>query len=488
MYNVTPPSIDWAMIAPVTLVFVTGLVGLLIEMFRPKQNNNTIVAASLTGLAIAFASLVGQLNSPDGETLAGMILRDRFGILLQMALVGVCFVSILFSESYLREKRIPFGEFYPLVVWSTAGGMIMVASNSLLMIFIGLEVLSIALYVLAGLSRQEQKSEESALKYFLLGAFASAFFLYGIAFWYGATGSVSLDSIAAAWSLNDVMTRNLLLFGAGLMLVGLCFKAALAPFHQWTPDVYQGAPTNVTGFMAAGSKIAAIGVLFRVLTASTDLSQVWLPALFWIAILTMTVGNFAAAVQKDVKRILGYSSISNAGYILAALVALIKMPEKIGTSTIIFYLFSYAFMTLGVFAVISLTAKDGKEGTRLSDLDGLWKRSPLAAGALVVFVASLIGIPFTGGFFAKYFVFSDLLTAELLPLAIVLAVNSIVSVYYYLAIGYHAVVAEEGTVRNETSPMSIGVQVACVACVIGVLALGLFYQPMMNLITGTVVR
>ncbi|MBS1706995.1 MAG: NADH-quinone oxidoreductase subunit N [Armatimonadetes bacterium] len=486
MYDIRPPSVDWSMVTPVVLVFLTGLAGLLIEMFRPKQNNNSIVLTSLGGLAASFFVLYGQLSAEAGETLAGMVLRDRFGILLQMALVGVCFISILFSEGYLREKRIPFGEFYPLAIWSTMGGMLMVASNSLLMIFIGLEVLSISLYVLAGLSRAEQKSEESALKYLLLGSFASAFLLYGIAFVYGASGSVHLSGVVKAWATNHANTQHMLLFGMGMMLVGFGFKSALAPFHQWTPDVYQGAPTNVTGFMAAGSKIAAIGALFRVLSESVELSQAWLPALFWVAILTMVVGNFAALVQKDVKRILGYSSISNAGYILAAILAHVKAPDKIGANTIVFYLFSYAVMTLGVFAVISMNAKDGREGTRLSDLNGLWKRSPLAGGVLIVCLASLIGIPLTGGFFGKFMIFQDLLTADMTPLAIVLAVTSVVSVYYYLGIAHAAWVAEEGATPAESAPMNAGLQVACVTCLVGVFVMGIFGQPVLNMIGGIV--
>ncbi|MBL8087872.1 MAG: NADH-quinone oxidoreductase subunit N [Chthonomonas sp.] len=482
MFDVALPTIDWLVLSPVIAVLVAGVLGLMIETLRPKQNNNVIVGVSLVGLGVAAVLLGQQLQLFPTETFARMVVRDQLATLLQLALVGVGFIALLFSEGYLREKRIAFGEFYPLVLWSTAGAMIMVSTNSLLMIFIGLEILSISLYVLAGLSRGEEKSEESALKYFLLGAFASGFLLYGTAFVYGATGGVHLSGIAQAWALNEPMTRNLLSFGMGLLLVGLCFKSAFVPFHQWTPDVYQGAPTNVTAFMAAGSKIAAIGVLYRLLDACLLMKDLWLPALFWIAVLTMTVGNVLAVVQKDVKRLLGYSSIANAGYILAAIVAHAHMPATIGFSTVAFFLFNYALMTLGAFAIISLAAKDGKEGTRLADMNGLWKRAPFIAVVLIILVASLIGIPPTGGFFAKLFIFQDLMTAGLTGLAITLAVNSAISAYYYLGIIYHALVADEGTIKTPGAKPNLGLTAACALCAFGVLAMAIFNSPIMNIL------
>lgn len=488
MYKVPIPIIDWPVLIPVVTMFVTGLVGIIFEMINPKKSSSAIATVSVAGVLATLGVLVGQLlTKGPSETFAGMIVRDGIGLVLQMAIVTVAFITILFSESYLKEKRINFGEFYPLVVWSASGAMLMVSTFNMLMMFIGLEVLSISLYVLAGLSRRETKSEESAIKYFLLGAFASAFFLYGIAFFYGATGSVHLGALDTAWREGSVMTRNLLLFGFAMLFIGFGFKSALVPFHQWAPDVYQGAPTNVTGFMAAGSKIAAIGGLLRVLDACPGMSAAFVPALTFIAILTMTVGNIAACVQKDVKRILGYSSVSNAVYVLAALIAHAKMPAKVNESATLFFLLSYALMTLGAFAVVSLVAKDGKEGTTLADMRGLWKRAPLAAGALILFVASLIGIPGTGGFLAKYYIFSDLLTADLLPLAIALAINSIISVYYYLGIVQAAVVSEEGAIKNESAEMSPGNLTATVLCAVGVLALFFLNSPVMNLM-GVVSR
>ena len=486
-YKPPLPMMDWSMIAPVVIVAMTGIIALCIEMARPKKNNDMIVLFSLLGLGLAGAALAIQFNANnyvDGESFAGMAVRDRFSLVMQLLLVGSAFLSIMFSEGYLREKRIPFGEFYPMLLWSTVGAMVMVASRNMLMIFLGLEVLSIALYVMAGMSRKESKSEESALKYFLLGAFASGFLLYGIAFIYGAMGSIHLDQIGSAWMGGDTQVKTLLLFGLGLMLIGLSFKSSFVPFHMWTPDVYQGAPTNVTAFMAAGSKIAAVAALYRVATASGAMQEYWLPAMFWIAILTMTVGNLVALVQKDVKRVLGYSSIAHAGYILVAILAHVKAPGKIGTDTISYYLLSYSLMTIGAFAVVSLSARSGKEGTKFDEITGLWKRAPLAAGALIVFMCSLIGIPGTAGFLGKLFIFQDALNADLAPLAIVLAVNSVISVYYYLGIGRAMFVSDETGEAVENLKLNNGLRSACVVCMIGIFGAFFFYSPLMQFLSG----
>lgn len=485
MFDVLPPAIDWPIILPAILVIATGVLALVTEMLVPRRSNALIIVATLAGLLISAASIVRQFGYADATTFAEMALRDRAALVMQLILVGSCALAVLFSENYLREKRIAFGEFYPLLLWSTAGGMIMVSTTNLLMLFLGLEVLSIALYVMAGMSRNESKSEESAIKYFLLGAFASGFLLYGIALMYGATGSLQLETIGEAWARNDTTTHNLLIFGMGFLLIGLGFKAAFVPFHQWTPDVYQGAPTNVTAFMAAGSKVAAIGALLRIFDAAVPLRDVWLPAMFWIAIITMTVGNLVALVQKDVKRMLAYSSIANAGYVLVALLAHAKRPDMIGVQSTIFYLLGYALVTLGAFAVVSLTAKGGHEGTRFSEMNGLWKRSPLAAGILVLFMASLIGVPPTAGFFGKFYIFQDALAADLVPLAIVLAVNSAISVYYYLGLARSAFVEEETEPSDSPQPMSAGVFSTCTICAAGIVAIMFFIPSIMGYLSGS---
>lgn len=486
------PTIDWLSILPMIIVAATGGLALVFEMLAPKRNNNVIVGICLVGLGVAVIPLLLMMGHSVGpltadptwnlESFGDMVVRDAFGSAIQFLVILSAFLSILFSEGYLREKRVPFGEFYPLLLWSACGAMIMSSSRNLLMIFLGLEVLSISLYVMAGMSRSEEKSEESALKYFLLGAFASGFLLYGIAFIYGATGSVHLAMVKSAWLTGDPNTQTMLIFGMALMLIGLSFKSAFVPFHQWTPDVYQGAPTNVTAFMAAGSKIGAIGALWRVLEGTEVLSAYWMPALFWIAILTMTVGNLIALAQKDVKRILGYSSIAHAGYILVGVLAHFKAPEIIGTDAVTYYLLSYALMTIGSFAVISLAAKGGKENTGLESLHGLWRRSPLAAGSLVVFMISLVGMPPSAGFVGKFLIFRDAINSGLTPLALVLAVNSIISIYYYLGIARAAFVWDEDEAPVRAGSMNFGLVSACLICAAGVFLVTFLYTP----ITGAI--
>lgn len=464
------PKIDWLALAPFNVVCATGVVALIVEMLRPRRNNNLVVGVTLAGLALAAWFVLVQMDSPTGVSFAGMVLNDRLGQWLHLTMIAGCALCVLFSEPYLREKGIAFAEFYPLALWSLGGGMLMVATTDLLVQFLGLEMLSIALYCLAGLSRKEAKSEESAMKYFLLGAFASAFLLLGIALIYGATGSVNLVDLARIPEGAPPYAA----VGVTLLLVGIGFKMALVPFHQWTPDVYQGAPTNVTAFMAAVSKVAAVGALVRVLWHVAALQSLWFPMLWALAIATMTVGNLAALVQKDVKRTLAYSSIAHAGYLLVGVLAAVRAPEKVTLDATVFYLVSYTLMTVGAFAVVSLTAVGGKEGTRFQDVRGLWRRAPWAAGCLVVFLCSLIGIPVTGGFFGKLLIFQGALDAGLTALAVVLAVNSAVSAFYYLGILQAAFVADDGGVPAQSAKPSAGLNTACALCLAGVIATGLF--------------
>jgi NADH-quinone oxidoreductase subunit N len=345
-------------------------------------------------------------------------------------------------------------------------------------------VLSIALYCLAGMSRKEQKSEESALKYFLLGAFASAFFLYGVAFIYGSAGTLDMVSIQSVVldELHEYV--GLTVIGVVLVVVGLGFKAALVPFHQWTPDVYQGAPTNVTAFMAAASKIAAFGALVRILIGAVPIVEYWFPVLWWMAILTMVVGNVYAIAQKDVKRILGYSSIGHAGYVLVGVLAHVWSRGRVPLDPVVLYLFVYALMTIGAFAVVTVVAKGGKEGTRLEDFNGLWQRRPLLALAMIVCMFSLMGIPPLAGFLGKYYIFVGAVEAGLQPLAYVLALTSAVSVYYYWAIARACWIEEEGVAQPEPAKMSPGLALACVVCVVGLFGTIVFAQPILDFIKG----
>ncbi|MCX7801030.1 MAG: NADH-quinone oxidoreductase subunit N [Fimbriimonadales bacterium] len=479
-----PQDLDWFALGPIIVVVATGLVALIVEMLRHKRNNAYVVGVSVVGLLVAGAMAASQAGEPAKEILAGTFLRDRFGCVVQVLMVAACLLSVLFSEGYLRQKRIAYGEAYPLMLWATAGGMVMATSRNLVTLFVGLELLSVSLYVLAGLSRTEAKSEESALKYFLLGAFASAFLLYGIALFYGATGSLHLGRVAEVWTSGFETGRSLLAVGMALILIGLSFKSAFVPFHQWTPDVYQGAPTNIAAFMAAGSKVAAVAMLYRVLDAAQPMVALWLPPLFWVAILTMVVGNLAALVQKDAKRLLAYSSISHAGYLLVALLARFKAPDVVSDAALLYYLASYSFMTIGAFAVISVAARAGRESTGLSALNGLWQRSPFAAVALLLFVWSLIGVPGASGFVGKLLIFRDALAADLVPLAIVLAVASVVSVAYYLALVRAAWVADESEADAAVAPLNAGSGLALGICAAGVLGLFVFVGPLLGWMAG----
>jgi NADH-quinone oxidoreductase subunit N len=479
MFNFDIPDIDVRAILPLALVALTGLIALIFEVINPKRDNRVLVFVSLLGLAMAAVTLVFSLTDPVYQTGAGMLVHDTVGNVLQLIIVVSTALVVLFSDDYLRQKRVPFGEFYPLVLWSSVGAMLMVAASNWLIVFLGLEILSIALYVMAGMSRTEEKSEESAMKYFLLGAFASGFLLYGIAFLYGATGSLQIDALKTAWLQGHDETHVMICGGLALTLVGLGFKCGFVPFHQWTPDVYQGAPTNVTAFMSTVSKVAALGALWRVIEVSGDLSNVLIPALTVIAILTMIVGNVMALAQTDVKRVLAYSSIAHSGYILAALIAHLKMPALATGTTLCYYLLSYCLMTIGSFAIVSMFARGGQESTGYESLYGLFNRSRLAAACLIVFMLSLIGLPPLAGFFGKLFILMDLVKAGMVPLAIVLACASIISAAYYLRIA-RAVLVPDESVNQRTSPFAGNLAFTGAVCALGVIAVTVFYTPLMK--------
>lgn len=496
-----PAPIDWSAMLPMISVASAGVVAMLIEMIWPRRSNDFIVWVCMIGLAVAGGFVVWYWNLPAAESFGyrfenaegalggGLFLHDRFAQVIQLLLILCAFLSILFSEGYLREKRLAFGEFYPLVMWATLGAMIMVATRDLLIVFLGLETLSISLYVLAGLSQKDKRSQESALKYFLLGAFASGFMLYGIALIYGATGTTNAAGIEALFNLNlsDPTAERIAYAGMALILVGFAFKAAFVPFHMWTPDVYQGAPTVVTGFMAATSKVAAFAALLRFLDASLGMKEVWIPILAVLAVLTMTIGNLIALAQKDAKRILAYSSIAQAGYLLVAIVAWAKakdMPTiSIGYGTVVYYLIAYSVMTVGAFAVLSVVARKGKEGTLLEDLYGMWRRAPFPAAMMIVFMASLAGFPPTAGFFGKLWIFFDALNTDLLWLAIVLAINSVISAAYYIRIVL-ATLKDPEIHPTRFAPVNIGLFAACLFCAIGIFAIAFFAEPVLRMISG----
>ncbi len=480
------PTFDWLGLAPVIAVIVGGLLALMLEMARPKSSNRGVVGVSLASLAVAGWFAVTSIGQPAQESMGGQVVRDGPGLIIQLLIIAVTALTVTFSDAYLRRRGIAFGEFYPLALWAASGAMVMATTRDLLMLFLGLEIMSISLYCLAGLSTKERRSEEASLKYLLLGAFASAFLLLGIAFLFGASGSLHLSALPGSLGSPDPTMARFAEFGLILVIAGLFFKLAVFPFHQWTPDVYQGAPTNVTAFMAALVKPATLIFLYRLLEASLVARDLWMPIIFWGAILTMTVGNLSALVSKDAKRTLAYSSIAHAGYLLVGLAAWAASPEKITPNAILFYLVSYGITTIGIFATMTLLATTTREDTRLSALNGLWRRSPWTAAAMVVFAASLLGMPIFAGFWAKILILQDAFTAEQTTLALVLIVNSIISAIYYVNMGREVFVEDEPEPMFTENPPartaqgSLGLQVTVAICagltIVGALLIPTLFQ------------
>lgn len=445
---------DLMQIMPIVIVCGAACLLLLLDGCVPAWRKNSALnpIGAFVGLVAALVFTVNRLiaagDAPrfsDGTTaFAGGVAPDTLFGASCIALIVTGLLSVLLASSYLRTRNIDHGEYYVLLLFSIAGAMLMAAANDLIVLFLGLEVLSFALYVMAGFARTEEKSEESSIKYFLLGAFASAFLLYGIALLYGATQSTNLAAISDAVTLIKTSHQSspMLLAGIAMILVGLGFKAAVVPFHQWTPDVYEGAPTSVTAYMAGAAKIGAFAAIIRVFTALIPVQAAWLPALSVLAILTMVFGNLLAIQQTNVKRMLAYSSIAHAGYILVAVAAMAhrgasaagEVAFRQGVSGAVFYLFAYVFMTLGSFGVLVYLSSRNKDVQQLSDLRGLARRHPVAAYTMLFFMLSLGGIPPTMGFMGKWQIFLAALQANEITLAIVMALTSVLAVYYYLKI------------------------------------------------------
>jgi NADH-quinone oxidoreductase subunit N len=424
--------LDLRPIVPAAIVAVTGVVVLLAQAFTPKGGRAPSSLLSLVGLGGAFASvwLLGS-GSAEGAVLAGALAADGLALFLQALVLGVAIVSVLLSPGYLRANGLERGEYYALMLFSVVGMMGLVSSLELVSMFVALEIMSVALYGMAGLDRAHPESQESALKYFVTGAFASAFFLYGVALVYGVTGSTSLERVTRALGVTGPDAFPLAVLGASFLLVGFGFKIASVPFHMWAPDVYQGAPTTVTAFMSAGVKAAAFGALLRVFDYGlAGLAGYWQPLVAVLAIVTMALGNLAALAQRNLKRLLAYSSIAHAGYLMSALVA----APALASEAILFYLVAYAAVNLGAFGVIAALSKDGREPATVVDLAGLAERRPALCAAFSVFLVSLTGIPVTAGFVGKFYLFNAAVASGWVVLALVGVITSVVSAYYYLRI------------------------------------------------------
>jgi NADH-quinone oxidoreductase subunit N len=478
------PELNLVPILPELIVIGVAIVILLLDAIRPGRGQVHLVALSVAGLLGAAAPLFRAWRVPaaDGLTaLGGMVAVDRYAVFFRLVLLGIALIGVLFSAHYLGRTGEQRGEYYALLLFATSGMMLLASAADLIVVFLALEVLSLSLYVLTGFSRTRLASQEASMKYFLLGAFSSAFLLYGIAMAYGATGTTSLAGMADALS-GEMGSLTLALTAAALLTVGFAFKIAAVPFHMWTPDVYQGAPTPVTGFMAAGTKVAGFAALIRVANiALGPLAWELTLAIAILAVLTMFVGSILAIAQEDVKRMLAYSSIAHAGFILVGVAA----ANHEGVMGAMFYLVAYAAMILGAFGVVLLVSRVGERRTSLRSYRGLGRRSPLLAGLLTIFLLSLAGLPPTAGFLAKVFVFQAAVNAGLEWLVIVAVIVSVIAAFFYLRVLVMTYMQDpdaedaDERPRAELAPgLAIGLA-AAVTIVLGVLP-GLLFDPIQS--------
>jgi NADH-quinone oxidoreductase subunit N len=471
------PEINLYLIAPEMIVTAFGFLVLLMDVLLPKgERKGYLGVTSLIGIFFAGLYTVPQMGSVRSG-FEGMFISDGYAVFFKLIFLIIAFLTVLISMGYVRREMIEFGEYYALILFATLGMMLMAAGTHLITIFLGLETMSIAIYVLAGMMREDKRSVEAALKYFLLGAFATGFLLYGIALIYGATGSLYLKDIAAYVVSKNLLGSPMLLMSLVFLTIGFGFKIASVPFHMWTPDVYEGAPTSITAFMATGVKAAAFSALVRVFFSALPAFRAdWTSIMWVICVATMTVGNIVAISQTNIKRMLAYSSIAHAGYILVAFVA----GNDLGTSGILFYLMTYAFMNIGAFTVVILLGKKGEENTLISDYAGIGFKYPLLAASMTIFLLSMAGIPPLGGFMAKFYVFSAAVKSKFYWLAIIGVLNSAVSVYYYLRVTVlmYFRESEREIVGLQFSPAPV---LALILAVIGTLYMGIFPANVLSL-------
>ena len=429
----SPVDIVWALL-PEIIVAVTGLVILLLDVFqrgrRSAPSGSWVGPLALTGLVAAVLANA-WLMTLEVPAQNAMLAVDGFRIAMNFIVLGVGIFGLLYSFDWLYREGQFTGEFVFLVLMALVGMMMLGGTRDLIVLFVAVELMSISVYVLTGYDRRDRRSSEAALKYFLMGAFASGFLLYGIALIFGSVGSTNLSLVTSEIARGTAAGNPLLFAGVALLLVGFGFKISAVPFHMWTPDAYEGAPTPVTGFMAAGVKAAGFAAIVRFITIElAPAGDFWHGIIWWLALLTMIVPNLAALAQDDVKRMLAYSSIAHAGYLLVGVAA----DSPLGRSATLFYLAVYAVMTLGSFAIVYVVAGKGDQRAKLSDFRGLGWRRPLLGAAMVVFLLSLAGFPPTAGFIGKLYLLSAAVDAGEFVLAITLVLTSLVSYYYYLRV------------------------------------------------------
>jgi NADH-quinone oxidoreductase subunit N len=434
---ISHPPIDFFAVAPIICLFGAAILIVLgRSLFRhdPRVFDASLLIA-LTGIVASgvFVVVEWMFVHDDGpyEAIGKMVAVDGFGVFIQSVILGATLLAVLISAGYLKREHLEGPEYLVLMLCSATGMRMMATTNDLITVFLSLEILSISLYVLAAFDRRRLTSQEAGLKYFVLGSFSSAVLLYGIALMYGATGTTNLTGIARFLATTTLLHDGVLLIGMMLLLVGLGFKVAAVPFHMWTPDVYQGAPTPVTAFMAAATKAAAFAAILRVFVGALQTYQVdWRPAVWVLAVLSMLVGSIGAVIQTDVKRMLAYQSISNAGYILIG----VEAATAKGTAAALFYICVYALMATGAFAVVMVIARRGDDRHSLADYRGLATARPVLAGLLTLFLLAQAGVPLTGGFVAKLTVFGAAVSAGQYWLALIGMLAAVIGAYVYLRI------------------------------------------------------
>jgi NADH-quinone oxidoreductase subunit N len=477
-----PTNAEYLRFLPEIILTLTGVLIMFLEAVLGDKQKSLFGPLSIVGLA---AALVAAATADPGTAFHNMLIVDPFGAFFRVLVIGVGILTVFSSSEYLRRENSPGGEFYALIVFSVMGQCVMVTANELIMIFIGLEISSISSYILAGYLRDDKRNNESALKYFLLGSFATAFLLYGVSWIYGLTATTNLELVRKAIETPGFDSFALAGIAAALIFVGLGFKISAVPFQVWAPDVYQGAPAPVSAFLSVGPKAAAFAILLRVfLTAFGPISDRWTPFVWGCALATMIVGNFAALKQSNIKRMLAYSSIANAGYMLVAVTA----HSDAGAAAVMFYLAAYALTNIGAFAIITYFARKGERYVAIDDFAGLAQRQPLMAAMMTIFLLSLIGVPLTGGFFGKFYIFKSALDSNLVWLSVLGLLNSAVAAYYYLYILVVMYMKEPGESVENLPPVGFGIKVAVYASAIGTLILGIFPSTILDYASRTILK
>ena len=473
------PSIELGALTPALIVLAAGVLVLILDLLPPARSKQHLGGVALAGIVTALLAAIAKWGH-GARAFRDMVLLDDYALFLHVIICYAAALAVLLSIDYLRRNGIESGEYYALVLMSTSGMLLLASAGDLLVAFLGIELMSLPLYVLAGLFKTRLAAGEASLKYFLLGAFATAFFLYGVALIFGATGATNFDRIAATAAARP--SDALITVGLGLLLVGFGFKISSVPFHMWAPDVYEGAPTSITALIATGSKAAAFGALLRVLTVALKAAQPdWTVLLWALAAVTMTLGNVAAIAQSNLKRMLAYSSVAHVGYMLVGVVA----GGVPGAGAVLYYLLAYTFTTAGAFGVILMVERAGEEAVDVRDYAGLARRHPVLAATLALYLLSLIGIPPLAGFVGKFYLFGSAVRAGYLWLTVVAVLNSAIAAYYYLRVIVYMYMREPDGTAAHMAPTFAGALALAIAAV-GIVLLGVAPAPFVDLAQAAV--